>query len=468
MLEGCDVKMFTDQKPLTSAFFKAKEPLTNCQRNQLSFISEFRTDIAHVPGVDNVVADTLSRQYGDTQDLAMVNTVAHRLVDVDLEELAGEQDEADIAREIGPESALTIKSVKIPGIDKRLWCDVSTGKPRIYVPEPWRKKVFQAVHSLSHPSGRATLMSLATVFVWRSMNTQVKQWAKQCESCGKNKVTRHAKPPLLPIPVPATRFEHVHVDLVGPFPVSQGKRYILTMIDRTTRWVEAAALADSTASSITAAFISNWPSRFGIPKVVTSDRGAQFTSQTWTQLLGRLGVKASTTTAYYPQANGMVERFHRTLKSALWCVLDKGTWTSMLPWVLLGIRNAPREDTATSSAEVLYGLPIRIPGMCFSDRGESHTPRQELLAARANVKEFLPRLMDKKKAKYSPFVPQDLKKAEFVYVRNEKLGKSALTPCYEGPFRVISKETEKGIYKIITAHGADNVSLQRLKAAFLV
>ena len=137
------------------------------------------------------------------------------------------------------------------------------------------------------------------------------------------------------------------MDIVGPFPVSDGKTSVLTIIDRTTRWVEAAPMENCRTTTIAAAFISNWIARFGIPKVVTSDRGAQFTSQLWTEMVGRLGIRASTTTSYHPQSNGMVETFHRTLKGALRCFLDKGTWPSMLPWVLLGIRNVPREDTGT-------------------------------------------------------------------------------------------------------------------------
>ena len=60
MLEGRRFRIFTDQKPLTSAFFKAKDPVSNRQRQQLAFISEFATDIVHVPGADNVVADAFT------------------------------------------------------------------------------------------------------------------------------------------------------------------------------------------------------------------------------------------------------------------------------------------------------------------------------------------------------------------------------------------------------------------------
>ena len=65
MLEGRTFRIYTDQKPLTSAFLKARDPVSNRQRQQLAVISEFATDIAHVPGLENVVADALTRQYDE-------------------------------------------------------------------------------------------------------------------------------------------------------------------------------------------------------------------------------------------------------------------------------------------------------------------------------------------------------------------------------------------------------------------
>ena len=72
MLEGRSFKLFNYQKPLTRAFFKVKDSVSNRQRNQLSFISEFCTDVAHVPGFQNLVVNTLSRQHDNE---AIVNTI---------------------------------------------------------------------------------------------------------------------------------------------------------------------------------------------------------------------------------------------------------------------------------------------------------------------------------------------------------------------------------------------------------
>ena len=80
VLEGRRFCIYTDQKTLMSAFFKARDPVSNRQRHQLAFISEFGTDIAHVPGLENVVADALTRQYDDGEASAVVHSVAVRSI----------------------------------------------------------------------------------------------------------------------------------------------------------------------------------------------------------------------------------------------------------------------------------------------------------------------------------------------------------------------------------------------------
>ena len=79
-------------------------------------------------------------------------------------------------------------------------------------------------------------------------------------------------------------------------------------------------------------------------------RGMQFTSGTWGDWCKKQGVQHITTTAYHPQANGMVERIHRTLKAALCARGGATAWKDHLPWVLLGMRAAPREEMGVSAA----------------------------------------------------------------------------------------------------------------------
>jgi transposase InsO family protein len=165
--------------------------------------------------------------------------------------------------------------------------------------------------------------------------------------CEQSKVHRHIHVKPLPIPIPQRKFAHIHIDLVGPLTISLGHSHILTIIDRTSRWMEAIPL---TNTDVAAALFSGWISRFGVRDTITSDRGPQFTSNIWNSLCLLLQIKHRPTSTYHPQAKGMVERLHRRLKDALRTRGANATWVAELPWVLLGLRSQPREDSNISPA----------------------------------------------------------------------------------------------------------------------
>ena len=166
---------------------------------------------------------------------------------------------------------------------------MSTGTPRPYVPEPIRRVVFDTLHSLAHPGVRATQRLVTARYVWPGINADVRKWARSCLQCQRTKVHQHTVTPLATFATPDARFDHVHLDLVGPLPPCKGYSYLLTCVDRFTRWPEAFPLPDITTSTVASAFISGWITRFGVPSTITTDRGAQFESNLWTQLMRLLG-----------------------------------------------------------------------------------------------------------------------------------------------------------------------------------
>jgi len=140
--------------------------------------------------------------------------------------------------------------------------------------------------------------------------------------------------------------------------------HLLTVIDRFSRWLEAFPVAETSTLTLARVLLHGWITRFRTPSVITSDRGSQFVSELWRHFSTLLGTELHPTTAYHPQANGLVERFHQDLKASLRTRLDAvgDNWTNQLPWVLLGLRTIVKEDLKTSLAEFVYGEPITIPG----------------------------------------------------------------------------------------------------------
>lgn len=437
MLDGRLCTLFTDHKPLVYAWKRSGEPWSARQQRHLSTIAEAFHDVQHKEGKKNIVADALSRQ---------VQAVYQ---DISPERLQNEQ-EADPYTH-SAKTAITNLKLEEQDIDgRKILCDVSLGYPRPLVPPAMRRDVFNILHGLSHPGARGTKRLISRDFVWHHLKRDITLWCRQCVSCQQAKVHRHTKMPVAKIPVPEKAFQHVHVDIVGPLPHCRGYSYLLTILDRHSRWPDAIPLQRITAEDCADAFVAHWVSRHGIPRDITSDRGRQFVSQLWQELGKSLGSRLHFTTAYHPQANGMVERFHRSMKASLRSTLSDGDWLKKLPWVLLGLRTTVKEDLDRSPADIVYRQQINLPGN-VTDRAPApiNSPTPTPAAHHGESRAY---------------IPPGLETCKSVWLRNDRTHGS-LDPPYTGPFPVLGRN---GKHFTIKMYGReDTVSPDRLKPAFL-
>ena len=121
----------------------------------------------------------------------------------------------------------------------------------------------------------------------------------------------------MPILVVEPPFTRVIIDMMGPLPpTSAGNKYLLTIMDVTTRYPEAVPVSSMHARTVVKHLIQFF-THFELPKELQSDRGINFTSNLFAQTMKDLGITHILSSAYHPQTQRALERHHQTLKSML-------------------------------------------------------------------------------------------------------------------------------------------------------
>lgn len=185
MVEGRSFTIYTDHKSIIYAFQKKSDQCSPRQFRHLEFISQLSTDIRHISREDNVVADALSH-------ISTIETI------LDNEALAAAQrDDMELKTILeDAESSLQLKQIRILDADVSIFCDVSTRSARPYITEKFRKAVFNTIHNLSHPRIKSTVKLVTQRYVWPSIKSDCKNWARSCIDCQKLKVSRHGLSPV--------------------------------------------------------------------------------------------------------------------------------------------------------------------------------------------------------------------------------------------------------------------------------
>ena len=144
-LEGRQFHVLTDHKPLTYALNSRSDRYSPRQARHLDYISQFTSAIRHVHGMDNVVADALSRI--ETNAL-----LTGQPPEIDFPAMAISQATNSQIQDLrsSPTSTLVTETVPLANSPHHLYCDTSTGTQRPIVPLSWCRTVFDSLHGLSH------------------------------------------------------------------------------------------------------------------------------------------------------------------------------------------------------------------------------------------------------------------------------------------------------------------------------
>ncbi len=268
---------------------------------------------------------------------------------------------------------------------------------QIVVPLKFRQHILSLAHD--HPwSGHLgvtkTYDRVLQHFFWPGLKADVSRYCRTCHVCqivGKpNQVVPPA--PLHPIPAVGEPFERVLVDCVGPLPKTKsGSQYIFTIMCVATRFPEAIPLRKITAKSVTKALVKFFTT-FGLPKTIQTDQGSNFLSKVFKNVLEALKVSHVVSSAYHPESQGALERWHQTLKAALrkYCLETENEWDDGVPLVLFALREARQESLGFSPSELVFGHNVRGPLKILKDK--FFVPGA---AGKSNVVDFISRTRER-------------------------------------------------------------------------
>ncbi|XP_076046937.1 uncharacterized protein LOC143028545 [Oratosquilla oratoria] len=208
-------------------------------------------------------------------------------------------------------------------------------------------------------------------------------------------------------------------------------------------------MADNTAECTAFHFLLGWVANLGAPHMIIMDQGPQWDSKAWTDLLLFLGTSRQRTTAYHPQANNMVEHFHRRLKEALHAQPHPVSWADALPIVLLNILSTVKEDLQLTPAELVYGKDLRLPSQ-YMPALDMHSELAFMAALRQAMRVFTPQ-PPKPPAASTTYQHPMLMSADKVFFRVDARTGS-LVPKYSGPRQVLAHAAKHITLKIGSRH----------------
>ena len=267
-----------------------------------------------------------------------------------------------------------------------------------------------------------------------------------------------------------SRFRTVHIDIVGPLKTTtKGNKWLVTIMDRFSRWLEAIPISDIKAITIARKFYDTWVCRFGVPDYIITDQGSQFESEIFAHLLQSLDIKRKRSTAYHPQSNGMIERVHAVIKQTLRCLGDRfPDWQKALPTALFAIRTTVNAK-GISPTLMLYGEQVSIPGVfvnpliTFNEESDDDFV-EDLMNHWFQVRDFV-LANDPTPGNAQSGTPTSAFPHTHVWII-ESLHKRSLYPKARGPYKVL--EVNYPVIFIKVDGVKQSVNVDRCKPAFIL
>ena len=343
-----------------------------------------------------------------------------------------------------------------------IWTPTNTSqrldvRKQLVVPSSLRQDIMIQNHDSyagGHFGSHKTFMKIRDRYFWNTMYQDVESYCKSCLVCQRRKVPRRQmEAALMSTPIPNYPFERIGVDAVGPLPETlSGNKYIIVFTDSFTRWTEAFAVPEQKEETVAQLLVEEIVCRFGAPKYLVSDRGANFLSNLCNKIYELLKINKVTTTSYHPQSNGIVERFNGVLVEMLSMFSSESDWDAYIPYLLSAYRSCYNSTLQETPYYMVFGRQMVLPVDAMLNVGAAYyTDRSDyadecayrLNEAHERVKLHLQKIVDEREQKNVELNNQkEFRVGDWVWLRsvpaanvNQKLNENK----FKGPYQVLER-----------------------------
>lgn len=328
-------------------------------------------------------------------------------------------------------------------------------------PEEERPDILQSAHDFGHYGAEAIVKRIRKDegMNWPNIMQEALEAVKQCTTCQKFVIAKRGYNPLKSLYC-YTPGWHYQMDLCGPFPcTSNNNTYILVLLDVATRFVILRPLVDKAAKTVAKELISIF-SLVGYPRIINSDRGAEWKNQILDMICEAMQIDKRLSTAYYAQGNGGAERAVQNTKKLLSKLIlgnSEDNWDLMLNSVQLMMNCKISKRLLTSPFNLMFARKRSNDYPLFDDPKDDIKPmdNDELLRRIEYMSDVVFPAIKERTEVYNKMMKNQFDKkhrlvdfpvGSFVVVRKKGIQKS-LSPVYEGPYEVVRK-TDNNNYTI--------------------
>lgn len=365
-LLGNKVKVLTDHHALT--FLNTCQLLNARLIRWATFLQEFQLEIKHIPGRENIGADTLTRYPQSPTEDTQISTktiIINKLTLLDYSPELREQFKELEALQKGDEHINKLKRRMSQRANHNLMLhqnllfrQSNTGEYQIVVPGAIVRPLVEETHRIyGHCGTYKTFKLLQQNHQFKNMYQTIKRIIKVCDLCQKAKISNlTARGPTLSL-TPEEPRELISADLMGPLPRGQGGcRYILALLDVFSKYIKLYPLKRATTDTIIKRIIRDYIPTMGLFKKILTDNGTQFTSHKWDQVMSGLNIKSIHTTTYHPESNP-VERVNREIGRLLrtYCHRQHTNWLRWLDNIEYWINNTTHSTTECTPHYLMFG-----------------------------------------------------------------------------------------------------------------